>query len=66
MIALNVNIVFAYSDTAGHWAEKNINNLSINGIISGVDTKVYDIKKQIDSNNNSIWWYEKKLKELKG
>ncbi len=38
----------------------------INGIISGVDTKVSDIKKQIDSNNNSIWWYEKKLKELKG
>ena len=35
LIVFNVNIVFAYSDTAGHWAEKNINNLSINGIISG-------------------------------
>ena len=26
---------FAYTDTNGHWAEKEITNLSLNGIISG-------------------------------
>ena len=35
LIVLNVNIVFAYTDTEGHWAEKKINELSLNGIISG-------------------------------
>ena len=35
LIIFNVNMAFAYTDTAGHWAEKNINNLSVNGIING-------------------------------
>ena len=35
LIVLNVNIVFAYTDTTGHWAEKQISNLSKNGIIAG-------------------------------
>ena len=35
LIVLNVNIVFAYTDTQNHWAEKKINELSLNGIISG-------------------------------
>ncbi len=35
LIALNVNIVFAYTDTAEHWAEQDISRLSLNGIISG-------------------------------
>lgn len=29
------NVAFAYTDTQGHWAEKEITNLSLNGIISG-------------------------------
>ena len=28
-------VSFAYTDTEGHWAEKDINSLAINGIISG-------------------------------
>ncbi len=35
LIILNINIVFAYSDTDKHWAEKGIEKLSVNGVISG-------------------------------
>lgn len=35
LIILNVNIVFAYSDTDGHWAKKSIERLSVNGVITG-------------------------------
>ncbi len=35
LIIFNVNISFAYTDTQNHWAEKQINNFSVNGIISG-------------------------------
>ena len=34
LILLNVNIVFAYTDTEDHWAEQDIKNLSLNIIIS--------------------------------
>ena len=35
LLFINVNNVFAYTDTQGHWAEKDINKLSVNGIVSG-------------------------------
>ncbi len=35
LLFINVNSVFAYTDTEGHWAEKEINKLSINGIVTG-------------------------------
>ena len=34
-LALISSVSFAYTDIEGHWAEKEITNLSLNGIISG-------------------------------
>ncbi len=38
----------------------------IKGIISGLDTEVSNINKQIESNNRSISYYKRLLKALKG
>ena len=38
----------------------------INGITSGINSKISDINSKIEKNKNSIWYYEKKLKEEKG
>lgn len=35
LLVINVNIVFAYTDTEGHWAEHDISTLSSYGIITG-------------------------------
>jgi len=37
----------------------------INSIITGVDSKISDVNRKIDNNNDSIWYYKKKIKELK-
>ena len=37
LIVFNVNMVLAYTDVDGHWAEQDITKLSLNGIISGYD-----------------------------
>ena len=38
LLVINVNIVFAYTDTAGHWAEKDIGRLSTSDKIDNVVT----------------------------
>ena len=38
---------FAYTDTAGHWAEKEITNLSLNGIISGYSDNSFKPNKNM-------------------
>lgn len=37
----------------------------INSIITGVDSKISDVNRQIDNDNDSIWYYKRKIKELK-
>ncbi len=39
--------------------------LYINGIISGIESKTSDINRKVDNNNNSIWYYRNKIRELK-
>lgn len=39
--------VFAYTDTSGHWAEKEITNLSLNGIISGYSDNSFKPNKNM-------------------
>lgn len=38
---------FAYTDTEGHWAEKEITNLSLNGIISGYSDNSFKPNKNM-------------------